>query len=168
MFGASRWITPNREALVNEIRKYSPGDAIALLVKRGDEEVKVNAVLTGQPAGMEMNRRDYQNSLGSVLSQRRFGFPKAFQHDTVLQVTDCGGPLVNLDGKVVGFNIARSGRTESYAIPSNIVVTRMFDLMNGSLAPREDEDLTAPIDPIDEPAETEQTATEPDEAEAAE
>ena len=30
---------------------------------------------------------------------------------------DCGGPLVNLDGKVVGMNIARAGRTESYAIP---------------------------------------------------
>ena len=64
-----------------------------------------------------MGRSDFQNSLGGKLSVRRFGFPLAFQHDTVLRPSDCGGPVVDLDGRVVGFNIARAGRTESYALP---------------------------------------------------
>jgi serine protease Do len=152
--------TANREALVQEIRKYSPGDEVELGVIRDGKEMTLIAILTGQPEGMEpTNRRDYQNSLGSELSQRRFGFPHAFQHDTVLKVTDCGGPLVNLDGKVVGFNVSRSGRTESYAIPCNVVVTRLFDMMSGAMAPRQNEDLTKPLEPMPDEAE-EQASTE--------
>ena len=69
------------------------------------------------------------------MSERRFGFPTAFQHDTVLRPADCGGPLVNLDGQVVGFNIARAGRTESYAIPSHALVPLLYELMSGNSAP---------------------------------
>ena len=42
------------------------------------------------------------------------------QHDAVLSPQDCGGPLVDLDGKVVGINIARAGRVETYALPSKL------------------------------------------------
>ncbi len=156
--------TPSREKLIGEIKKFSPGDDVELTVLRGGKKIKLKAVLTGQPEGMEpLNRRDYQNSLGSELSQRRFGFPKAFQHDTVLKVTDCGGPIVNLDGKVVGFNVSRSGRTESYAIPCNVLVTRLIDMVNGSLTPREDEDLTAPVEPIEDEADADEASAEAEE-----
>jgi serine protease Do len=39
----------------------------------------------------------------------------------VLRPIDCGGPVVDVDGKVVGLNIARAGRVESYALPSSLV-----------------------------------------------
>lgn len=39
----------------------------------------------------------------------------------------------------MGFNIDRSGRTESYAIPANIVITRLYDLMSGNLAVKTDD-----------------------------
>jgi serine protease Do len=67
------------------------------------------------------SRGDLQNSMGSKLSDRRGGFPVILQHDSVLLPTDCGGPLVNLDGQVIGINICRAGRTECYAIPSEAV-----------------------------------------------
>ena len=51
------------------------------------------------------------------------------QHDSVLKPSECGGPLVDLDGKVVGINIARAGRTETYAIPSEVV-----QVTNGTLS----------------------------------
>ena len=38
------------------------------------------------------------------------------QHDSPLMPEQCGGPLVNLRGEVVGLNIARAGRTASYAL----------------------------------------------------
>lgn len=129
--------TPNGDALRREISNYSPGDAIDLEILRDQSKVALRAVLTGRVAAMQgTDRRDYQNSLGSELSSRRFGFEHAFQHDTVLAPKDCGGPVVDLEGRVVGFNIARSGRTESYAIPSNVVITRLYDLMSGNLAPK--------------------------------
>ena len=52
---------------------------------------------------------------------RTGGFPTILQHDSVLRPTDCGGPLVDLDGRALGINIARAGRTESYAVPAEIV-----------------------------------------------
>ena len=33
----------------------------------------------------------------------------------------CGGPLVNLDGKAVGLNIARADRVATYALPARLV-----------------------------------------------
>jgi serine protease Do len=69
--------------------------------------------------------------MGSELSQRRAGFPVVLQHDGVIRPTDCGGPLVDLDGRVVGINIARAGRVESYAVPSEAVIPLLGDLMAG-------------------------------------
>lgn len=111
--------TPTREALVKRVQEFSPGDTVQILAKRGDEELKLSAILMGRFPGLRPSRSEFQNLLGSGLSERRFGFAKAFQHDTVFEPTDVGGPVVNLDGKVVGFNIARSGRTESYAIATD-------------------------------------------------
>src|SRR5262249_51369806 len=88
-----------------------PGDEVALRVKRGDEELDLKATLGKRPA----NRADIQNNMGSKLSERRIGFPHILQHDSVVKPEDCGGPLVDLDGKVIGINISRAGRTESYA-----------------------------------------------------
>lgn len=124
--------------LSSEIMKYTVGDIIEIEVQRGRERLSLQAVLTPPVPSMGSagdNRKEFQNNLGSELSRRRFGFERAFQHDTVLKPTDCGGPLVDLEGRVVGFNIARSGRTESYAIPSNVAITRFYDLMSGNLTP---------------------------------
>ena len=54
-------------------------------------------------------------------SQRRDGFPKVVQHDSVLQPTLCGGPVIDISGKVVGINIARADRIATYAVPSEAV-----------------------------------------------
>lgn len=119
------------------IQSHYPGDRISVLVNRGEQELKLSAVLADwAPSNAMAMRASYQNNLGSVLSVRRAGFRGALQHDTVLKPRDCGGPLVDLDGELVGFNIARAGRTESYALPAELVRSRLFDLMSGSLAPR--------------------------------
>jgi serine protease Do len=125
--------TSSREQLQREIRRHSPGEEIEVTVRRDGQEHIVTAVLSGQ---LPDQGEEDQNHLGGQLSHRRFGFPMAVQHDTVLDPIDCGGPIVDLDGRVVGFNIARSGRTESYAIPSSVIVTLLYELMSGNLAPR--------------------------------
>src|SRR4029077_19551483 len=74
-----------------------------------------------------------QDKMGSKLSDRRGGFPSILQHDTVVQPQDCGGPVIDLDGKAVGINIARAGRTETYAIPSEAILGLLDDLQSGKL-----------------------------------
>ena len=114
--------TPTREEFVKRIREHSPGDPLRLRVRRGSETLEIAALLKGRRPWRLPTREEFQNQLGSQLSQRRLGFPLAFQHDTVIKPSDCGGPMVNLDGQVVGFNLARAGRTETYAVPVEVVV----------------------------------------------
>ena len=51
----------------------------------------------------------------------------------MLKPRDCGSPIVDLDGKAVGLNIARAGRTETYAIPSEEIQKLLPDLKAGKL-----------------------------------
>ena len=73
--------------------------------------------------------------MGVGVSGRADDFPAVIQHDTVLRPADCGGPVVDLSGKVVGVNIAHAGRTETYCIPTDMLVVAMYELMSGRLSP---------------------------------
>jgi serine protease Do len=125
--------TPSREKLREIVGSFNPGDEVELLVERAGEQKTLHATLSGDFPGLPMGRSEFQNNLGGKLSVRRFGFPTAFQHDTVLRPADCGGPVVDLDGRVVGFNIARAGRTESYALPVDVVQGVLTKLMKDHL-----------------------------------
>lgn len=125
------------QKLMEMLQNRLPGDKVQLQVRRGEEERDVTATLgsiPGLPADRQ-SRFDRMNLLGGELSTRRTNFPSALQHDTILRPEDCGGPLVDLDGQVVGLNIARSGRIESYAIPTPAVLALLEDLRAGRSAP---------------------------------
>jgi serine protease Do len=121
----------DQESLFKALAKRRPGQEVIVKVKREEEEVELKPKLDRKP----MDRSDFQNQLGSKLSDRRTGFPVIFQHDAVVRPTDCGGPVVDLDGKVIGINIARAGRTETCAIPTEAVKPLLKDLQSGKLAP---------------------------------
>jgi serine protease Do len=123
------------ETMVNTIQRHKPGDVVPIKFRRGGQTGEVQATLDKRPADSALERRDYQNRLGSALSDRRGGFPQVLQHDMALKPTDCGGPVVDLDGKTLGINIARAGRVESYAIPAEAVQRLIPDLQSGKLAP---------------------------------
>jgi serine protease Do len=104
------------------LSKRKPGDAVQLKIVREEKQQQIEITLGQRPGDKGgKSRGEMQNSMGSKLSERKAGFPVILQHDAVLKPTDCGGPLVNLDGKVLGINISRAGRTETYAIPSEAV-----------------------------------------------
>jgi len=118
------------DELLAALSRFKPGDVVRLLVKRGDREIRVEAKLGKRP----LSRLDIQDRLGGPLSKVRQGFPTILQHDTVLKPSDCGGPLVDLNGNVIGINIARAGRTESYAVPAEAIVPLLRDLRSGKMA----------------------------------
>lgn len=107
--------------LIAHVSGLLPGDRVRLTIRRGKEEKILTAELLEERA-LSSARIDTQNSLGGPISRRRSGFPRVLQHDTVLRPEQCGGPIVDLDGKVVGLNIARAGRFGSYAIPTQEVL----------------------------------------------
>jgi serine protease Do len=95
-----------------------PGDEVDIRFRRGDEEQQAKAVLGSRTLDMRGRESDRAGRFGGDLSEKRSNFPNALQHDLTLRPNECGGPLVNLDGKVVGVNVARAGRVKSYAIPA--------------------------------------------------
>jgi serine protease Do len=54
---------------------------------------------------------------------------------------------VDLDGKVIGINIARAGRTESYAAPTEAVLPLLYDLLSGKLPPKPSSEAAKAISP---------------------
>jgi serine protease Do len=111
---------------VAALAKYRPGDSLDLRVRRGDVETRVSVILERRPLGSF--RGEMQNRMGSELSSRRTGYGTILQHDAVLRPSDCGGPLVDIDGHVLGLNICRAGRTETWAIPTEAINAALPEL----------------------------------------
>ena len=124
------------EKLRQVLKQYGPGDRIEITIMRGDEEMVIPLTL-GDPQRLnpQFNRSVTQNSMGSILSSRKRDFPLAFQHDSQLQAKYCGGPIVDLSGKVVGVNIARAGRVSSLALPTSVVLPIVERLKTGEYNP---------------------------------
>ncbi len=142
------------DSLANEIGSHRPGETITLRVFRDDEPLTIRAKLgLAEPETRLMfDRQRFQNRMGGKLSRRRTGFPAVIQHDSILDPQNCGGPVVDLAGNVVGLNIARAGRIESYSVPASIVMNLLDDLKSGKLAPEvpEEQLVSEDSDPIDD------------------
>jgi serine protease Do len=117
--------------LLDALGLRSPGDAVCLTVFRSGNELVVRAVLgtIDTPAG---RKREMQNRSDIGISRRHDDFEAVLQHDAVLRPAECGGPLVDLTGQVIGINIARAGRTETYSLPADIVVPLVDGWISGS------------------------------------
>ncbi len=105
-----------RRWLSKLLRQYEPGDWLPLLAKRSGMVIKLDLQI-GTPWMNVFERQALMNRFGSDVSQRRTGFRSVLQHDTILHPKNCGGPIVNLQGELVGVNIARAGRTDTLAVP---------------------------------------------------
>jgi len=124
----------NAAELIEAVRSRRLGDNVRLNVRRGDQVLAVPVKL-GQIETPGAQRRDVQNRSGVGISRRNDDFPVVLQYDIVVRPIDCGGPVVDLSGKVVALNIARGGRTETYGIPTAVLLEQMYDLMSGRLNP---------------------------------
>jgi serine protease Do len=90
--------------------------------------------------------------MGGDLSERRSGFPAVLQHDSVLGPEECGGPVIDLAGRAIGINIARAGRTESYAIPDDVLRPLIDELLSGNYPPPGEHTPTLATEPGQESA----------------
>ena len=103
-----------------------------MTLERESQTLTVRVVLGSYP--MDVADPEMEILSGNV-SKRTQDFPAVFQHDTLLEPVDCGGPLVDLEGRVIGINIARAGRTEAYALPADIIQSAIEALKSGKMAP---------------------------------
>lgn len=124
----------NRGDVTVLLAKRSPGQSVTVRVRRDEGDVDLDVRLTLRTAPSPRTAR--QNRMGGRLSDRRGGFAAVLQHDMVtIDPTQCGSAIITLDGQVAGLNIARAGRTETYAIPAQVVARLIPELLAGKHPP---------------------------------
>lgn len=108
------------QVLIARLRQLKPGEEVTLKVRREDKTETVKVTLT-HPFGIFLSQFAQQNRMGTELSQRTDGYEEVFSHDGHVDPQECGGPLLDLNGRVVGINIARSGRIETLVLTVGVV-----------------------------------------------
>jgi serine protease Do len=112
------------EQLNERVAAMVPGDTLRIDLQREQAQLSVSVVLGDgtKLAPMPGNREQAFDSITAKLSKRRWFFATGLQHDCAIAAKDCGGPLIDIDGRMIGLNIARAGRIHSYAIPIDDVI----------------------------------------------
>jgi serine protease Do len=114
----------NREQVVESLLDLHEGQTVQLSILRGEEQFDTQLQLMSlksSPLGDGIRAQERLDRLGAEVSSRAEGFDQAIEHDTVLRPWLCGGPLVNLQGKAIGINIARASRVTTFALPAPLV-----------------------------------------------
>ncbi len=112
--------------VISTLKDKYPGEVVRLTIVRNGESVNVDARLRDLSL---MTESENDARVNGPRSDRLAGFDSVVQHDTVLQPDQCGGPVLDLAGRVVGLNIARAGRVNSYALPGAIVLTAVQQML---------------------------------------
>ena len=105
------------------ISDHKAGEKVKLKLQRGGDVMEKEIQLgdRGAQPGAGRNGGDKMSAMGGTVSKRKSDFPSVLQTDLPLEANQCGGPVTDLDGNVVGLVIARSGRVETMVIPSETI-----------------------------------------------
>lgn len=130
--------TASAADIVRVVQEAKVGDRIKLTIQRGEETLELEATLGERPAAPEPKQQDHRKSAAQTysaragkLSERRTDFPMAIAHDAVIWAPQIGGPVLNPEGQAIGINIARYGRTTTYAIPAEHAKQAIDRMMRG-------------------------------------
>lgn len=98
-----------------------PGEELELLAKRGNREMKFQVLLGNRPKFDEQfpaERLRQMERMGGPISRVGNAFSRVIQTDMRLRPNQAGGPVVDLEGRVVGITLARADRTRSFVMPA--------------------------------------------------
>ncbi|TWU44835.1 serine endoprotease [Novipirellula aureliae] len=114
------------ENVIQKLGRLFPGEIAQLTILRSGSVLEMNAGI--RELGI-LQETENDSRVNGSRSTRLSGFDQVLQHDTVLKPDECGGPLLDLEGRVIGLNIARAGRVVSFALPSSLVLPEMIRLL---------------------------------------
>lgn len=117
---------PNRSSVISTLKDMFPGEVVRLTIDRGGSMLEMDARMR-ELRVMQESKND--TMVNGPRSRRLSGFEQVIQHDTVLDPDQCGGPVLDTSGHVVGLNIARAGRVVSYALPASLVTSELDSML---------------------------------------
>ncbi|MEI6653584.1 MAG: PDZ domain-containing protein [Verrucomicrobiota bacterium] len=102
----------------------APGSRVPMTVKRGEAQLAVEVLLGKHPDGRQLagERLSFMELMGGPTSRVRDSFSNVIQSDMCLAPDQIGGPVVDLQGRVVGITMARADRTRSLVMPAAAVI----------------------------------------------
>lgn len=113
------------EDVYSFLRSTIPTQRVAAVIDRQGER-KEESVILGELKSDTPHIADW---FEGGRSPRRDGFPSVFCHDSRLHPDQCGGPLFDSRGALLGLTIARYSRTLCFAIP----MTKVEEFVNRSI-----------------------------------
>ncbi len=119
----------NLPSLAKSIRDRKAGTVVKVTVKRRKESIVFKVRLSPKAEVFDFGKSRNDQMSGDT-SRRRSGFPMVIQHDILGNSQSMGGPLLDLEGRCVGMNIARANRAETFAIP----VDQLRGVLEGLMA----------------------------------
>lgn len=103
-------------ALGKIIGEMKVGTNVKITILRDGKELELDVELFAR--GDLFREPSRNDQMSGDFSNRRSGFPRIIQHDIYAAGSrSMGGPVLDLDGRAVGMNIARANRAETFAIP---------------------------------------------------
>lgn len=111
-------------ALKNALTGVQPGETISLLVEAGGKARTVKVVLGNRPDLPQFSggRLQQMERMGGAISDVRSSFTRVLQTDMRPKPNQIGGPVVDLEGRVIGLTVARADRTRSFVMPAAAVM----------------------------------------------
>lgn len=119
----------SQQEALDALKSCQAGQCVQLTIQRGTDEMEAQVRMMDLSEDLT---DETEMEVNGSISARSSGFSTIFMHDTVLQPNQCGGPLVNLDGRTVGINIARAGRVSSYALPTAVVRSQVNQMLSAA------------------------------------
>ena len=136
--------------LKNALIGVTPGAKVSLLVKADGGENKIEVTLGNRPQLPQYanGRLEKMERMGGQVSQVRDSFTQVIQTDMRPKPNQVGGPVVDLQGRVLGITMARADRTRSFVMPAAAVVDLLKkEAGNPALAQVRQEEKEVPATP---------------------
>jgi S1-C subfamily serine protease len=128
------------DSVVETLGEMFPGERVRLKILRPTPmsgnlvNLKVMEMQASIREWSQVRETENDSRVNGPRSVRLSGFDQVIQHDTVLDPDQCGGPVLDLSGRVIGINIARAGRVVSYSLPSSLVMSELSGMLQEARA----------------------------------
>jgi hypothetical protein len=109
--------------LRNALSGIAPGQKVPLIVNVNGKERTFEVLLGNRPQLPQFPapRLEQMKRMGGPISRVGDSFSRVIQSDMRPKPNQIGGPVVDMQGRVIGITVARADRTRSFVMPSTAV-----------------------------------------------
>ena len=133
------------QSLREALQLFRVGDRVQVAIERDGVEMTVPVQLRRRPEYADGLPTPFGNDIVEA-NERRTGFGPAIRHDALLGPRDVGAPLVDLQGRVIGLQIAHADRSTNWALPAATLRSVLAEIPQRPSARRSDQRVVVPLD----------------------